>query len=293
MVQKRMKQTYAVRFVGALAIGVTALAGAPAAQAERPTSPVQPLERAHAHNDYEHTRPLADALDHGFGSVEADVWLVDGKLLVAHDLADVRPGRTLQSLYLDPLRDRVRANGGAVYRGWPGSLQLLVDVKSDGPTTYAALDRVLRGYPDLVTRWTDGREHARPVTAVVSGNRDLTAMRAQRTRVAAYDGRLEDLDRTDPASLVPLVSTSWETTFTWRGVGPMPAAERDRLRSIVQRAHAQGRRVRFWATPDAAGPARDAVWSEELAAGVDELNTDDLAGLQAWLLQHDPQEQAA
>lgn len=42
-----------------------------------------PLERAHAHNDYEHARPLFDALERGFNSVEADVHLVDGRLLVA------------------------------------------------------------------------------------------------------------------------------------------------------------------------------------------------------------------
>ena len=41
-----------------------------------------PLIHAHAHDDYEHTRPLLDALDHGFCSVEADIYLVDGKLLV-------------------------------------------------------------------------------------------------------------------------------------------------------------------------------------------------------------------
>lgn len=35
---------------------------------------VVPLERAHAHNDYEHDRPLFDALDSGFKSVEADVF---------------------------------------------------------------------------------------------------------------------------------------------------------------------------------------------------------------------------
>src|SRR5262249_1980163 len=32
-----------------------------------------PLIHAHAHNDYEHTRPLFDALDQGFCSVEADI----------------------------------------------------------------------------------------------------------------------------------------------------------------------------------------------------------------------------
>ena len=67
-----------------------------------------PLARAHAHNDYEHERPLLDALSHGFTSVEADIYLVGGELLVAHDPEDVVPGRTLQNLYLDPLARRVR-----------------------------------------------------------------------------------------------------------------------------------------------------------------------------------------
>src|ERR1043165_1062303 len=62
---------------------------------------VRPLIQAHAHNDYEHTRPLWDALAQGFCSVEADIHLVDGKLLVAHDARDVNSERTLEKLYLD------------------------------------------------------------------------------------------------------------------------------------------------------------------------------------------------
>ena len=65
----------------------------------------QPLPQAHAHNDYEHEPPLLDALDHGFASVEADVWLVFGDLFVAHDAHELTMGRTLESLYLDPLAD--------------------------------------------------------------------------------------------------------------------------------------------------------------------------------------------
>ena len=34
---------------------------------------VIPLARAHAHNDYLHPRPMLDALDAGFTSVEADI----------------------------------------------------------------------------------------------------------------------------------------------------------------------------------------------------------------------------
>ena len=65
---------------------------------------VSPLPNAHAHNDYEHNRPLFDALDHGFTSVEADVFLVDGKLLVGHDREALKPERTLDSLYLAACR---------------------------------------------------------------------------------------------------------------------------------------------------------------------------------------------
>src|SRR5947207_7295225 len=95
---------------------------------EGPLGKVVPLPQAHAHNDYEHTRPLLDALDNGFCSVEADIHLVDGRLLVAHDRAHVRPDRTLQSLYLDPLRERATHNGGRVYPGGP-PVVLLVDFK--------------------------------------------------------------------------------------------------------------------------------------------------------------------
>ena len=56
----------------------------------------------------------------------------------------------------------------------------------------------------------------------------------------------------------------------------MPAAERERLHDYVDQAHSEGYRVRFWATTDVPGPARDAVWNELRAAGVDHVNTDDL-----------------
>jgi hypothetical protein len=59
--------------------------------------------------------------------------------------------------------------------------------------------------------------------------------------------------------------------------------ERTKLRALVSIAHRHRQRVRFWATPDTPG-AREAVWSELLAADVDYINTDDLNGLRDWLL---------
>ena len=243
----------------------------------------QPLQRTHAHNDYEHRRPLQDALDHGFASVEADVWLVDGQLLVAHDRNQVVPGRTLESLYLSPLEARRKMDGGAEYPGWDGNFQLLIDAKSDAGPTWAAIDQVLREHPNLMTTFTADSTHMGAVAAVISGNRDRAAMLAQPTRYAGYDGRPSDLDSGTPAAFMPLVSDNWTNNFTWDGTGPMPAAQEQKLRDLVTRAHQQGYRVRFWGTPDQAGPARDRLWSKLVEVGVDHINTDDLAGLQRFL----------
>ncbi|HJZ55429.1 MAG TPA: hypothetical protein VKE74_10745 [Gemmataceae bacterium] len=103
-----------------------------------PESPLTPLRRAHAHNDDEHKRLLFDALDQGFCSVEADIWVSKDGLLVGHTPLDLKPGRTLQKLDLDPLRERVRANGGEVFKDGP-PFHLLVDVKTDAKATYAEL----------------------------------------------------------------------------------------------------------------------------------------------------------
>ena len=244
-----------------------------------------PLAPAHAHNDYEHERPLFDALEHGFTSVEADVWLVDGELLVAHDLEDVRPGRTLESLYLEPLEELVHRNGRSVYPGWDGTFQLLIDIKSEGEATYAAVEEALAAHPSALARFSQGKVKDGAVMAVISGNRPLATMAAADRRFGFYDGRAADLAAGPGPELMPLVSNNWTKLFTWQGVGPMPEDEKARLHEYVAMAHAKGYAVRFWATNDVPGPARDALWSELLAAGVDHINTDDLAGLQAFLTE--------
>ena len=116
-----------------------------------------PLTRVHAHNDYEHPHPLFDALEQGFCSVEADIYPIDGTLLVAHDRKDVKPDRTLQSLYLEPLRQRVKQNGGRVYKGGPECV-LLIDFKSEPGPTYAILREVLKEYADIMTVFRDGKK---------------------------------------------------------------------------------------------------------------------------------------
>ncbi len=242
-----------------------------------PQSTARPLPNAHAHNDYEHSRPLFDALSHGFCSIEADVHLVDGQLLVAHDLEDVRPERTLETLYLAPLRELVKRNRGSVYSDGP-SLILLIDLKSPAVRTYEALRPLLERYQGMLTEYRGGTVREGAVTVLISGNRPVNMMAEETVRYAALDGRMQDLETNHPIHLVPLISENWPQFFQWDGTGPFPEAEAARLHGIVQKAHAQGRKVRFWATAD-----HRAFWDVLLAADVDLIGADDLAQLETYL----------
>ena len=122
----------------------------------------------HSHNDYEQKRPFWGAYEAGADSIEADVYLVGNDLLVAHSRSGLKTAKTLRSLYLEPLRDVMRKNGGRA-RADGKPLQLLIDLKNGK----SALDRLVeiveregyRDYFDIVknpsaTRLTVTGDHS-------------------------------------------------------------------------------------------------------------------------------------
>jgi hypothetical protein len=229
--------------------------------------------RAHAHNDYLHPRPLQDALDCGFCSVEADIFLRNGSLLVAHESRETRPDRTLQALYLDPLRKRVRQNNGRVFPGGP-EFTLLIDLKEDWRTLYPALRRVLVSYGDILSTFENGNKHTNAIQVIISGNRDLKMFEGETVRYAAFDGDFSNVGDGISSTLVPWISINWKTQFTWNGMEAMPESERSHLKQLVTRVHAEHRLLRFWNAPD-----NLRSWGVLDEAGVDLINTDDLVGV--------------
>ncbi len=240
------------------------------------------VPRGHAHNDYEHRRPLLDALDAGLTSVEADVWAVDGELLVAHARDEVDPARTLSSLYLRPLAEHF-----ADVRDSPRvpTVQLLVDVKSAPSATLPLLRDQLASYAPVLTRYRGCAVSSGPVSVVVSGRHVRPAAPSPGTvSYFGYDMQPERARDTGlQKAITPLVSARWDAYFTWNGHGSLPGAERAELDDMVGVAHAAGSAIRFYNTPDDRGPARDAVWRQLVAAGVDYIGTDDLAGFRPFV----------
>jgi hypothetical protein len=266
-----------------LPYAAAAMAALAAACSAPPKSEPRPMRwfgagsKAHSHNDYGRSHPLEDALREGFRSVEADVFLRDGELLVGHDEWMLHPQRTLERLYLDPLRQRIEQNGGSVH-GDGETFLLLVDIKRDSAKVYARLREALAGRTSHLTRFANDAIEPGAITIVLSGDRPTAIVAAEPVRYVAIDGRIRDLEQDAPRNLVPLVSDAWANAFPSRSVDPMPEEEAARLAELAQRAHADGRMLRFWGAPD-----RVESWYAQQLGNVDWIGTDRPKDLARWL----------
>lgn len=254
-----------------LVIVACALAGEAGAAGAGPAG----LLPAYSHNDYRHARPLLEALELGYRGVEADVFLVDGQLLVAHERGETVPGRTLAALYLEPLRKIVARDGTVLPDGSP--LLLNVEAKEPGRETYEALRAELARYAELLTVVRDGVAQPGPIQVVLVGwYPPLAELAAESPRYAAVQCRWRDLPPGHaglPAHLLRLVSFEYRDEFDWRGEDSPPPDFAGRLKEVRATVDAvPGRRLRVLRAP-----LDLRVYAALLDGGVDLIGTRELA----------------
>jgi len=243
-------------------------------------SQVITLANGFAHNDYLHKHPLLDAESNGYTHIEADVFLHDNKLVVAHINPYFKGKRTLENLYLNPLSEQVAKNNGHVYAGSDQPVTLMIDIKSDANKTYAELQQVLEKYRPMLSSYNNGNVSIGAVTIVLSGHKPYNVIKNEQSRLAFID---EDLRKSAKDSAInnvfTMASCKYSKLLKWKGFGNIPQHEEQRLRNYVSIAHKNGEQVRLWASPD-----NQAVWKEMLSCGVDLINTDKLVALKNYLI---------
>lgn len=232
---------------------------------------VTPLPNGHSHNDYEQDRPLFDALAAGMTSIEVDIFFVEGRLLVAHDIEDVDTTKTLTNMYLKPLSDRVKDNSGKVYVGWEYPIQLLIDLKSDGRDIHHILHKQVEEYGRIFSN-SKNLEVYRPLQVVLSGEVEKEwILQSDEFSHFFVDGRISDLSKKHDSNMVPLISMNYTDLFKWQGAGKLKRREIRKLKRLVKKVHLQNKALRFWATSD-----NVRLWDHLLDHGVDLINVDDL-----------------
>lgn len=229
--------------------------------------------QGHSHNDYAQARPLFAALENGYLSIEADVYLVSGELLVGHNQTDLKADKSLRSMYLEPLRAWSQKVGAGKLK--PGSIQLMVDIKQDAKGCYRLLLEQLSSYGDLVAVLEKGVLNGGPVRVVLSGNRPFEEVTRDHATWVGLDGKVEHISVVKPAFTaleMPMISAAWPEVCAWDGKEPVSEAEKAKLKGFIELCHKHGRTARLWGGPD-----RPEVWKELKNLDMDWVNTDFLA----------------
>jgi hypothetical protein len=200
--------------------GLVALTVAQAGYSQALPCPTAPPLPGYAHNDYANARPLRDALALGFRGAEVDVFLAGGRLMAAHERRSIRPGRSLEALYLEPLRGMLRRCGRML--GQAGPFLLNIEIKESSPTTYDTLISTLTRYSDL---FSADSPLSGPVEVVLVG---------WHPPAPKLDGRLPPYVRlqhrvtrqgmaADTSRLIRLISLDYGKTIGWSGTGEPPS----------------------------------------------------------------------
>lgn len=221
--------------------------------------------RGHSHNDYHQNIPLLTAYYAGMGSVEADVFLKNGQLYVAHDTTEIRDDATLKKLYLDPLAGFYRKNGNRAYRDAAIKLQLVIDIKKNHQQVLPQLIKELNSYEAVFK----GDQNPNAIRIVVSGDMPSPTDFKNYPDYISFDGRPSATYTREQLKRVAMISDDLKNYTAWNGKGTPAKPDEAKLKTVVEQAHQKGKPFRFWATQDSPN-----TWIVLEKLGADWINTD-------------------
>ena len=217
----------------------------------------------HSHNDYNRTAPFWEAYSQHCRSIEADVFLHEGELLVGHEVEDLKPENSFLRMYVDPIVRTFRANGGKMWAGSDDRLMLLVELKSATEPTLSEVVKLLEQFPDVFCA-ADG------VQIAITGNTPSKEHFLDYPVWVGFDGDIRETYTWAQLERVALVSNSFRMfAKKWNGKGRMIDSELEAVTAAIEKVHSWGKPIRFWEAPEGTS-AYFTFWK----LGVDIINTD-------------------
>ena len=223
--------------------------------------------RAHSHNDYDQPVPFSHAYNRGFGAIEADVFLLNNQLFVAHDQDKIRKDKSLVAQYLQPLKARLT-------RDVDRQISLLIDIKGDYRNILPELIRELEPLQQFMTNTAS----AGRLRILISGNRPPPQEFKNYPEYIAFDEDLLHTYTAEELKRVSQISLRFSNYSTWTGAGMLPERDSVALQTVIHAAHSLNKPIRFWDAPDNANG-----WTELLNLGVDIIGTDRIDALASFL----------
>jgi alkaline phosphatase len=184
--------------------------------------------------------------------------------LVAHNRVELGNAPTLEESYIEPIVSLYRLNNGRAWRGSDKTFVLLIDLKTPADPTLFVLLKKLRQYPEVF----DPALNPYAGRVVISGSRPDAGTFNDFPSIIAFDGAHVNYTPRQMERIY-MISYNFALYSRWDGQGNILEDELKKLNELISAAHALGKPIRFWGSPD--GPT---AWRVFQQIGVDYINTD-------------------
>ncbi|MBP1616958.1 MAG: Alkaline phosphatase [Bacteroidetes bacterium] len=222
--------------------------------------------KIHSHNDYTRIVPFYEAYSQKIYSIEVDMFYRDGEFYVSHDEVDIHPQKTFEALYLRPLLSLYEINKGKAWADAERPLQLVVEIKSDNTDAFMnALVAICEKYPEVFNPNTNPNA----VHVVITGHVPAPDKFSKYPSYITFDGSLTEKYNEQQLKQVAMFSENFHSLSHWNGKGSLVAGDKAKVMAAIDKAHAQGKPVRFWGAPDGM-----TAWNTFYWLGLDYINTD-------------------
>lgn len=253
--------------------------------------------QCHSHNDYLQKVPLYDALAAGCTGIEADAWLQEDSLLVGHEADSLSQDKTLQSLYIDPLVEILTYQNDPSSNPQDGnndgtpvgifntdpktSVVLMIDIKSDGGTTFGAVQSALEPLRSKgwLTHWDGTNVIPGPLTVVGSRDTPFDSITSNETyRDIFFDAPLDKLSGDDEYTTENCyyASAGFGDAIGQTFLGVLNSGQEGKIKDQIKAANDKGLKARYWDTPTWPAFQRDDIWNVIMCDGAGMLSMDDL-----------------
>lgn len=213
----------------------------------------------HSHNDYEQAEPLINALRNKVYSLEADVYLVNDTLKVAHDKKDLATATSLYALYIQPIIALFQTHNGHISNDSAYAPVLMIDIKENGDGVLTNLAALLSSHASVFDR----QVNPKAVQIVISGDRGDRLKWTSWPSFILFDGRISEQYDKAQQERVAFISDSY---FNY-------AKQKDSIDSLIKqlaaKSHQLKKLLRLWSIPD-----NSSSWLHLKKLGVDIINTD-------------------
>lgn len=197
-----------------------------------------------SHN-FEGSADLWESIGKGIFNYQADVMYIYGKIFVTPLMPDSPEHHlpTLTDAYLYPLYNQFKKNNGEIIPGYQSDIYLVLNLTAQPVQVYKQLAIEMRPFMDMLTYKNADSEHQGKLRILIKDKAQLQTINNIKPSFLGLVGNSGDVDKNSDPNQMPLIEIDFNELTNWKGTGNIPFEDFVKIKDLVAKVHAQGKKI--------------------------------------------------